>query len=233
MSELDIVRDIAKQALTIPTASGDTDSFFWDRAQRLVHNVRHICFLPDLSSHKANIDRFALYTAAYFCDAGAAHSFNPENTKSKLKAISLNTEDLLDICTQIIKKELSKIVEKSKIEKINRIIAESHNNNTSITEAMILSDARSLDDMGAAGILNEFRRFVSVGKGVSSALKTWKSKMDYRYWQARLKKSFRFEQVRKLAEHRLAAAENFMNQLKLETEALDLQKLIAEPIQED
>ncbi|MCK5473706.1 MAG: hypothetical protein KAI59_06700 [Planctomycetes bacterium] len=233
MSELDIVRDLAKQALTISTTSGDTDDFFWDSAQRLVHNVRHICLLPDLSSHKANIDRFALYTAAYFCDAGIARSFNPENIKSKSIAASFNTEDLLDICTQIVKKELSKIVEKSKIEKINRIIAESHNNNTSITEAMILSDARSLDDMGAAGILNEFRRFVPVGKGISSALKTWKSKIDYRYWQARLKKSFRFEQVRKLAEHRLAAAENFMNQLKLETEALDLQKLIAEPIQED
>jgi len=95
---------------------------------------------------------------------------------------------------------------------------------------MILSDARNLDDMGAMGIFNEFRRYIIGGKSICDALQSWKMKIDYRYWQARLKKSFRFESVRKLAEQRLSAAEHFMNQLEVETEAQDLNELIAESL---
>jgi hypothetical protein len=54
----------------------------------------------------------------------------------------------------------------------------------------------------------------------------WRKQIDYRYWQARLKDSFRFEDVRKLAEQRLAVAEQFMNQLQQETEARDLKAMI-------
>ena len=90
---------------------------------------------------------------------------------------------------------------------------------------MILSDARNLDDMGVVGIFSEFRRNVIEGKGVCDALQIWKRKVDYRYWQARLKESFRFEQVRKVAEQRLSAAECFMNQLKAEAEARDVERL--------
>jgi hypothetical protein len=46
---------------------------------------------------------------------------------------------------------------------------------------MILSDARNLDDMGAAGILNELRRLISSGKGISDALLSWERKIGYRY----------------------------------------------------
>ena len=90
---------------------------------------------------------------------------------------------------------------------------------------MILSDARNLDDTGAVGIFNEFRRFVSRGKSTSDALQGWKRKIDYGYWQARLKEDFRFDAVRKLAERRLAAAEYFMKQLKVENTAKDLEEL--------
>ena len=92
---------------------------------------------------------------------------------------------------------------------------------------MILSDAQNLDDMGATGIFNEFKRHVAQGKGVTDALQSWKKKIDYRYWQARLKESFRFESVRKLAQQRLSATEYFMNQLKIEHSAKDLEELSA------
>ena len=91
-------------------------------------------------------------------------------------------------------------------------------------EAMILSDASNLDDMGAIGIFSEFKRYIIGGKGVSNVLHTWKRKIDYKYWQARLKESFRFESVRKIAEQRLSTAEYFMNQLKVENTASDLEE---------
>ena len=56
-------------------------------------------------------------------------------------------------------------------------------------------------------------------------MRSWQSKIDYRYWDARLKKSFRFESVRSLAQQRLLSAESFMEQLKKEAEGVDLVEL--------
>ncbi len=99
-----------------------------------------------------------------------------------------------------------------------------------LTEAVVLSDARSLDDMGAVGIFNEFRRCLAHGKGATDALESWKRKVDYRYWQARLKESFRFETARKIAVQRFAATEYFMNQLKIENAAQDIEDVLLESL---
>jgi hypothetical protein len=115
-------------------------------------------------------------------------------------------------------------VSRAKIDTINKIIAESHNYTTRMTEAIILSDARNVDDMGAAGVFGELKRYVIAGKGVSDAINTWKRKVDYGYWQARLKESFRIESVRKLAEKRLLAVDSFMNQLQVENTAGDFEE---------
>lgn len=225
MSDFDTIKDLAKQAVTIPTLTGAADNFLWDRAQRLVRNVELICQLPEIAETDLQIDRFALCTATYFSDAGLARHLEAGKTEAKPAFSDAISDELLNFCTEVIKEKLAGAVEKARIEKINRIITESVNRFTRMTEAMVLSDARNLDDMGAVGIFNEFKKYVIGGKGISDVLGVWKRKMDYRYWQARLKKSFRFESVRKLAEQRLAAAEHFMNQLRTETEARDLKEL--------
>jgi hypothetical protein len=69
------------------------------------------------------------------------------------------------------------------------------------------------------------------GKGASVALDSWKRKIDYRYWDARLKESFRFDSVRKLAIQRFSSAEYFMNQLSAENSARDLEELIIESME--
>jgi hypothetical protein len=80
--------------------------------------------------------------------------------------------------------------------------------------------------MGAVGLFNEFRRYVVHGKGASDVLDSWQRKVDYRYWEARLKEGFRFESVRKLAGERFLAAEYFMNLLGAENSARDLEQMI-------
>ncbi len=226
MSELDVVRDLAKQTLIIPTSTSDVDNSLWDRAQRLVHNAKHICQLPELAKAGLQIDRFCLITATYFSDAGIAGHLKAEETTATSALSNAKNDYLLDLCTKVVEEKLESCIDKARIKKINTIITESNGHFTKSTEAMILSDARNLDDMGATGIFNEFRRLASHGKGLCDALQSWKKKIDYRYWQARLKESFRFESVRKLAEQRLSAAEYFMNQLKVETDAQDLRELI-------
>ena len=225
MPELDTVKNLAKQTLTIRTLTSEIDNSLWDRGQRLVRNVKHICQLPELGNAGLQIDRFCLITATYFSDAGLACHLETKNSKGKPLTTNTNGDDLLDFCTQMVEEKLTDVIENAKIEKINRIITGSNNHFTRMTEAMILSDARNLDDMGATGIFNEFKQHVIGGKGASDALQIWKRKIDYRYWESRLKRSFRFESVRKLAEQRLSTAEYFMNQLRVETEAHDLKEL--------
>lgn len=225
MSELDIVKSLAKQALTICTLTGNIDDFLWDRSQRLVCNVEHICRLPELAGSGLEIDHFCLITATYFSDTGLARHLQTQKTTDVSKKSDIDAGDLLDFSTEVVTERLINVVEKLRIEKINRIIIESSDHFTQRAEAMILSDARNLDDMGATGIFNEFRRLISAGKDISDVMQNWERKIDYQYWQARLKKSFRFEQVRKLAEQRLSVAKQFMSQLKVETEAQDLKEL--------
>jgi hypothetical protein len=211
MSELEMVIELAQQALTIVAPGGSVDSSLWDRGQRLVRNAEYICQLPELAKAEVQIDHFCLMAAAYFNDTGLARYLDDQGQGVRLALSGPNGEELLDFSTQVVEEKLASVVTKTRIEKINRIITESGNHFTKMMEAMILSDARNLDDMGAAGLFNEFKGYVIGGKGACDAVRS----------------SFRFEQVRRLAEQRLSAAEYFMNQLKVETEAQDLEELIS------
>lgn len=220
MSGLEEVRKNAEQALTIDMRSGVTDSFFWDRSQRLVRNVEFICRLPELEAANLQIDSFCLAVAAYFCDSGVVVLYNKDNGRLKGNG---NGEDHLECSAEVVGEKLEGVLEAKKIKKIGMIITESGNRFSQRTEAMILSDARNLDELGAVGIVNELRQYTMLGKNVCDALGIWKRKKEYGYWQARLKEGFRFESVRKIAGQRLSKAESFMEQLKVESVGQDLQ----------
>ncbi|MCK5001362.1 MAG: hypothetical protein KAS23_17580 [Anaerohalosphaera sp.] len=230
MSEIDIIREVAEQVLKVPTLAGTKDSYLWDRAQRLVRNVEHICRLPELAQSNRPIDRFALTSAAYFSDAGFAHYVDAEDKTARVVLADVSVSDLRDFSAQVVTDKLLSLIAGPKIDKINRIMQESSDKQSKLTEAMILSDARNLDDMGAIGIFNEFRRYVVHGKGASDAIDSWRRKVDYRYWEARLKESFRFEVVARIAEQRFEAAEFFMNHLMIENSAKDLEDVVIESL---
>lgn len=227
MSEFETIRTVAKETLAIPNSGLSADYSLWDCSQRLVRNVEYICHIPEIKKTNLEIDKSSLIIATYFCQAGLAHQYKNKNSASKSHVIPANISNTLEFCSVIIEKKLGSILDKRQINKASKIITESGSHLTNITEAMILSDARNLDDMGATGIFNEFKRHVAQGKSITDALQSWKKKIDYRYWQARLKESFRFESVRKLAQQRLSATEYFMNQLKIEHSAKDLEELSA------
>ncbi|UCF43846.1 MAG: hypothetical protein JSV99_02660 [Planctomycetota bacterium] len=229
MFKLDAIREPAKQAVTLQAPAGGVDNSLWDRAQRLVRTVDYICGLPELAQSSVQIDRFCLIAAAYFNESGLARYIKTKEQRGAFGLNEANGEELLDLSAKVVEETLADAVERAKIEKINRIIVESGSRSAGMMEAMILSDARNLEDMGVAGVLNEFRRFVCCGRCICDVVQSWRKKKDYRYWQARLKEGFRFEPVRRLAEQRLFAAEQFMKQLEVEAEAQDLKALSAKP----
>ena len=231
MPEIDLVRETAQQTLKVSTVTGADDNWLWDRTERVVRNVEHICKLPEIAEANLAIERFCLLCAAYFSDSGFVHYADPEGVTARVALADLNVTDLRDFSTQVVADKLTGKLAGGKIEKINKIIIESSNKLTEMPEAGILSDARSLDDMGAVGIFNEFRRYVIHGKSVSEAIDNWQRKIDYRYWEAMLKESFRFESIRKIAGRRFHAAECFMKQLRLENTGKELEEVVLESLE--
>ena len=230
MSDMDMIRQIAREVLMRSAPGGDEDNWLWDRTQRILRNVEHICRLGELVEADVPVDRFCLVVATCFADSGFTRYAEAEDVSSCLVLADVNSADLREFSTQIVSDKLAETLSVAKIDKVNNIIVESESRETNLTEAKILSDARNLDDMGAVGVLNEFRRNVIRGKGVSDVMESWKRKVDYRYWQARLKESFRFETVRKIAAQRFAATEYIMNQLKIENAAQDLEDVLLESL---
>lgn len=225
MSKLNVVKEIAAAALDVRSDMSCSYDFFWERAKTMASNARCICSLPEIANSAFSLDSFCLLTAAYFHDAGLVQYLKNKNGQL-IQLPSPSSELILDLCTEVVAKKLASVIESRKIDKVNRIIAESYCNASKLPEARVLSDARNLVEMGAFAILNEFRMYLFVGKGIDNALKAWKSKVDYGYWKTRLKDDFNFESVKKLAEKRLKAADCFMKQLKNETEAQDIRKVI-------
>jgi len=76
--------------------------------------------------------------------------------------------------------------------------------------------------MGIVGIFSRFRNSSLRGKGPSDVLRSWKKKIDYGYFQARLKESFHFESVKRIAKKRFELTENFMSRLQDECSAKDI-----------
>lgn len=225
VSELERIKSLAREVLTFAMDEGGFDTSLWDRAERLVLNVKHISRLPELVQEGIPIDNFCLMPATYFGDSGLARYFSGKKAGKAVAAASdITRSDLLNLSTEVVEETLGGLLDKWRIEKINRIIVESGSNFTKLTEAMILSDARNLDDMGAAGIFSQARHFAVKGKSVSDALQDWQRKKDYQYWQARLADCFRFGAVRRIAQRRLSAAEYFMSQLNAENKAHDLEE---------
>ena len=224
MADLQVFKEIAERVLAIPTQKGTSDGYLIDRAYRILRHCGGIARLGEVQ--RFQIDHDCLYIAAMFRDAGFAYYANQEDKVSRMVLADLTDEDIRDFSTQVVQEKLTELLTPERLELICGIIIESGKHNTTLIEAMILSDARNLDDMGVTGIFDEMRRYVMHGRGAAEALAGWNRKIEYDYWSARLRDGFRFESVRSIAEQRLLTARKFMGQLDIENGAADLEEIL-------
>ena len=224
MEKISTVRELARGALTVHSPTCESDDSLWERAERLVRSVELICGLDEIMKKDLAVDKFCLIAATYFSDAGLARHIERCGCGVKLATVEDNEERLMDLCGEVLEEVLGPFVSEGQLSKIRTIISESGERFTDRPEAIILSDARNLDDMGLVGFVNELRRYVVDGKGISTALKCWKRKIDYRYWQARLREGFRFETVQRIAEKRVERAEKCIEQLRDEASCEDIRQ---------
>ncbi len=221
MIEKDSIKNLAKQILTANPTDAAKGNFLWERTQKLVQSTEQICQMPEFQNKANQIDLPCLKAAGYFSYLGSVLE-----QKKNENIFIIDNYKFTEVCWDLIRQRLTGVLDKIKTEKIISIIKESNSRFTKRIEAMILSDARNLDDIGVSGLINELSRYFIGGKNTSDFLQIWRTKTDYGYWQARLE-SFRFEAVRKIAEQRLKWAEKFMSQFAAENSMDDL-KIAAE-----
>jgi len=226
MAELNLIKEIAEQVLLAPSPKGTPDRFLIDRANRILRHCAGIARLNEVRCFQ--LDQECLSVAALFRDAGFARYASETDKTARLVLADLTDHDMRDFSTQIVQEKLADLLNPRQMERVCSTIIESGVRSTKLIEAMILSDARNLEDMGAVGIFHEMRRYVAHGRGATEALAGWKRKLDYDYWAARLHESFRFDTVRRLAQQRLEVTTHFMEQLERENRAADLEDLLLE-----
>lgn len=230
MTDIDIVKQQAQELLTYKTASDTQSSCLWHRAQRLVRTASYISQLSELMDTNLLIDRFSLSAAAYFSDTGF-EKYALANSLSITEVIAdMPNNNIKDYSARIAAQTLEGKLPEQKIQRIVKIISESADRFTNVTEAMILADAQSLDDMGIAGAFNEMRRYAIQGKSCQDFIEGWNRKIEYQYWDARIKEGFRFDSVKEIALQRLESANAFVAQLADENQAQDLETLITSTV---
>lgn len=82
-------------------------------------------------------------------------------------------------------------------------------------DARVLADAVNLDDFGVIGLVLQSAALAAPG-GVAAVLAAFEKREQYGYWDARLKDSFHFPAVRKMAEMRLKFARHAVSLLRRE-----------------
>ena len=168
MADLSVIKEIAEQVLSVPTLKGTPDRYLIDRAWRVVRHCGSIAQLNEVRCFQ--VDNECLTIAALFRDAGFARYANQEDKALRMVLADLTDEDMRDFSAQVVHEKLTELINPRQLERTCSIIIESGQRNTRLIEAIILSDARNLDDMGAVGIFNEMRRYVIHGRGAAEAV---------------------------------------------------------------
>ena len=168
------------------------------------------------------LDRFALSVAALFHQAATVRLEEERRTSTVYAAATMSADDVREYSAELASDRLKGKVPARQLEFVQDIIRHSHDSGTTISEAWLLSDADSLDDVGALGVWRDLRRSVMEGRAVEDAVRAWQRREQYGYWEARIRDAFRLETLRRLAQGRLAAAQAFMQQLARERQADDL-----------
>jgi HD superfamily phosphodiesterase len=207
MAGIDTIKEVARQILSAAGQGG----WLWGRAERIVGNIGGICRLSEIVEANMAIDMFCLTAAGYLADVGPASGSEEASSEESAR---------------IIAERLGGVLDGNKIDKINLIIGQAGDCHSKMTEAMILSDAMGLDDIGVAGIVNSFYRNDSSGDD-SDVTAGWRRRLDYGYWDARLKESFRFGSVRVIAEQRHSLAKKFVEAFEVERSADDVRDELA------
>ena len=220
MPEIEPLIEEARDVLVTASPLGREDRFLFDHAVRVMRVAERLSHCREVRQWR--IDRFALQVAALFHQAATVRLDEERRTSTVYAAATMSAEDVKEYSAELAGDWLRGRVPGRQLARIQEIIRRAHDASIDLAEAKILSDADSLDDIGALGVWRDMRRYILEGRAVADTVRAWQQREQYGYWEARLREAFNLETARRLAERRLEAARRFKEQLAVEREALDL-----------
>jgi len=220
VSEMEPVIETARAVLIGRSPLGREDAFLFDHAVRVMHVAERLSTCDEVRSWR--IDRYALQVAALFHQAATVQLDEERRTSTVYAAATMSAEDVKEYSAELAGDRLGGKVPPRQLDLVQEIIRRAHDAGVDLAEAKVLSDADSLDDIGALGVWRDLRRHILEGRAVEDTVRAWHRREQYGYWEARVRDAFNLETARHLAESRLGAARAFMQQLEAEFETSDL-----------
>jgi HD superfamily phosphodiesterase len=220
MPEIEPIVAIAREVLVGRSPLAREDTFLFDHSLRVMHVADRLAQCEEAAAWR--IDRFALSVAALFHQAATVRLEEERRTSTVYAAATMSAEDVKHYSAELAGDRLRGQVPARPLELVQEIIRRTHDATADLAEAKVLSDADSLDDIGALGIWRDLRRYCLEGRAIDEAVRAWERREEYGYWEARIRDVFNLGTARRLAEVRVAAACAFMKQLARERAADDI-----------
>ena len=220
MSELEAIRNRARQDLVIVTEDGLEDVHVWEHSLRVTKMARQIADFPDVAAN--SIDHTVLTAAGLYHDAGwVTQVADGEVTREAIRCKPTSPLQR-ELSAAMMKRSCEGTLSKQIIDSASACIRALGNHDIDLPEAQLLAEADNLDEFGALALLQLFRKHVIEGKGLEAAIETWKTQERYGYWTARIKDSFRFESVKRIAHLRVQVFDGMIRELSRHHRGEDL-----------
>jgi|WetSurMetagenome_2_1015567.scaffolds.fasta_scaffold22999_3 uncharacterized protein len=220
MPEIEPFVEIARSVLVGRSPLGRDDTYLFDHSVRVMRVAERLSQSREASQWR--LDRFALSVAALFHQAATVRLEEERRTSTVYAAATMSADDVREYSAELAGDRLKGKLPARQAALVQNIIRHTHDPATAVAEARILSDADNLDDVGALGVWRDLRRSAMEGRGVEDAVRTWQRRLEYGYWETRIRDAFRMDTSRRLARGRLTSAHAFMQQLAREQQADDM-----------
>ncbi len=128
----------------------------------------------------------------------------------------VNLRDRSEQAAEVLVNVAGEQIPDSLLDRTTRLLHEACQRNPMLEDAKLLADALNLDDFGITGLMMQAIQLARQGGGVTQIIEGADKREQYGYWEARLKDSFHFEPVRRIAVQRLQAARSVIAMLAQE-----------------
>lgn len=184
----------------------------------------HVAVLPEFGASEVDVE--ALYCAALFHDGGWIVQLE-QGRISAAQVLSRPTNEVQrELGAGLLVEKLGHLLPGPTLATAERAIRFCNLRDGAPVEARILSEAESLDEIGAMYVARALRQSALDGRSIEQLVTAWNRQQEYKFWESRIKESFRVETVRQLARVRLAAVDRFMAALAAEQNMSDIQRLV-------